>query len=42
MELSWYIIWNVLITFVIFPIWTAIRKNEAEIQRQTILLNKTC
>lgn len=41
MELSWYIIWNVLITFVIFPIWTAIRKNEAEIQRQNILLNKT-
>ena len=41
MEFSWYIIWNVLITFVIFPIWHAIRKNEAEIQRQGILLNKT-
>ena len=41
MEFSWYIVWNVLITFVIFPIWNAIRKNETEIQRLNILINKT-
>ena len=41
MEFSWYIIWNVLITFIIFPIWNAIRKNETELQRLNILINKT-
>tara|TARA_R110002012_G_scaffold92330_2_gene224314 strand:- start:1973 stop:2212 length:240 start_codon:yes stop_codon:yes gene_type:complete len=41
MEFSWYIVWNVLITFVIFPIWNSIRKNETEIQRLNILINKT-
>ena len=41
MEFSWYIVWNVLITFVIFPIWNAIRKNETEIKRLNILINKT-
>ncbi len=41
MEFSWYIIWNILITFVILPIWNGIRKNESEIQRINILINKT-
>ena len=36
-----YIVWNVLITLVLAPIWFQIRQNSAEIKRQDILLNKT-
>ena len=36
-----YIIWNVFITLVLGPIWFSIRKNETELKRQDILLNKT-
>ena len=41
MEVSPYIIWNVLITLVLAPIWFQIRQNAAELKRQDILLNKT-
>lgn len=36
-----YIIWNVFITLVLAPLMFGIRKNEAELKRQDILLNKT-
>jgi archaellum component FlaC len=36
-----YIVWNVLITLVLAPIWFQIRQNAAELKRQDILLNKT-
>ena len=39
--LSPYIIWNVLITLVLAPIWFQIRQNATELKRQDILLNKT-
>ncbi len=39
--LSPYIVWNVLITLVLAPIWFQIRQNAAELKRQDILLNKT-
>jgi len=36
-----YIVWNVLITLVLAPIWFQIRQNTSELRRQDILLNKT-
>jgi len=36
-----YIVWNVLITLVLAPIWFQIRQNSTELRRQDILLNKT-
>ena len=41
MEISGYIVWNIFVTLVIAPIVYQIRKNEAELKRQDILLNKT-
>ena len=41
MEVSPYIVWNVLITLVLAPIWFQIRQNASELKRQDILLNKT-
>ena len=41
MEVSPYIVWNVLITLVLAPIWFQIRQNATELKRQDILLNKT-
>jgi len=41
MEISPYIVWNVLITLVLAPIWFQIRQNSTELKRQDILLNKT-
>jgi hypothetical protein len=41
MEITSYLIWNVLITLVLGPILFSIRKNEAEAKRIDILLNKT-
>tara|TARA_Y100000592_G_scaffold41031_1_gene64978 strand:- start:512 stop:751 length:240 start_codon:yes stop_codon:yes gene_type:complete len=41
MELSWYIVWNIFVTLVFAPIIYQIRRNEAELKRQDILLNKT-
>ena len=41
MEVSPYIVWNVLITLVLAPIWFQIRQNSTELKRQDILLNKT-
>jgi len=40
-EVSAYIIWNVLITLIIAPVFYSIRQNTAELRRQDILLNKT-
>jgi len=39
--ISPYIVWNVLITLVLAPIWFQIRVNSAELKRQDILINKT-
>tara|TARA_R110000765_G_scaffold164_1_gene427 strand:+ start:39 stop:284 length:246 start_codon:yes stop_codon:yes gene_type:complete len=39
--ISPYIVWNVLITLVLAPIWFQIRQNTTELRRQDILLNKT-
>ena len=36
-----YIVWNVLITLILAPIWFQIRQNASELKRQDILLNKT-
>ena len=36
-----YIVWNVLITLVLAPIWLQIRQNASELKRQDILINKT-
>ena len=36
-----YIVWNVLITLILAPIWFQIRQNSAELKRQDILINKT-
>ena len=41
MEVSPYIVWNVLITLVLAPIWFQIRQNAAELKRQDILINKS-
>jgi len=40
-EVSAYVIWNVLITLIIAPIFYSIRQNATELRRQDILLNKT-
>ena len=34
MEISTYLIWNVIITLVLAPLLFAIRKNEAEAKRK--------
>ena len=39
--ISPYIVWNVLITLILAPIWFQIRVNSAELKRQDILINKT-
>ena len=36
-----YIVWNVLITLILAPIWFQIRQNASELKRQDILINKT-
>ena len=36
-----YIVWNVLITLILAPIWFQIRVNSSERKRQDILINKT-
>ena len=41
MEVSAYVIWNVLITLIIAPVFYPIRQNTTELRRQDILLNKT-
>ena len=41
MEISGYIVWNIFVTLVIAPVVYKIRKNEAELKRQDILINKT-
>ena len=41
MEISGYIVWNIFVTLVIAPMVYQIRKNESELKRQDILLNKT-
>ncbi len=41
MEISGYIVWNIIVTLVLAPLVYGIRKNEAELKRQDILLNKT-
>ena len=39
--ISPYIVWNVLITLILAPIWFQIRQNASELKRQDILINKT-
>jgi archaellum component FlaC len=41
MELTTYLVWNVFITLVLAPLLFSIRKNETELKRLDILLNKT-
>ena len=41
MELSFYVVWNMLVTLVIAPLFYSIRKNENEAKRIDILVNKT-
>jgi len=41
MELSSYIIWNVILTLVVAPVLYAIRANSTELKRLDILINKT-
>lgn len=41
MEISGYIVWNIIVTLVLAPLVYGIRKNETEIKRVDILLNKT-
>jgi hypothetical protein len=41
MELSSYIIWNVVLTLVVAPVLYAIRNNATELKRLDILINKT-
>ena len=41
MEIAGYIVWNIFVTLVIAPVVYQIRKNEAEVKRVDILLNKT-
>jgi len=36
-----YIVWNVLITLILAPIWFQLRVNSSELKRQDILINKT-
>jgi len=41
MELSPYIVWNILLTLVVAPLLYTIRSNASETKRVDILLNKT-
>ena len=41
MELSPYIMWNILLTLIVAPLLYTIRSNTAEAKRLDILLNKT-
>ena len=41
MELSPYIMWNILLTLVVAPLLYTIRGNTSESRRLDILLNKT-
>ena len=41
MELSPYIMWNILLTLVVAPLLFTIRSNTSESKRLDILLNKT-
>ena len=41
MEFSPYIIWNIVITLIIAPIFSSIRINAQELKRIDILINKT-
>ena len=41
MELSPYIMWNILLTLVVAPLLYTIRSNTSESKRLDILLNKT-
>ena len=41
MELTPYIMWNVLLTLVVAPLLYTIRSNTSESKRLDILLNKT-
>jgi len=41
MELSPYIMWNILLTLIVAPLLYTIRSNTAESKRLDILLNKT-
>ena len=41
MELSSYIVWNVVLTLVVGPVLYAIRSNTLELKRLDILINKT-
>ena len=40
MELSSYIIWNVVLTLVVAPVLYAIRSNATQLKRLDILINK--
>jgi len=40
-ELTSYIVWNVVLTLVVAPVLYAIRSNSAELKRLDILINKT-
>jgi len=41
METSGDIVWNIMVTWILAPLVYGIRKNEAEVKRVDILLNKT-
>ena len=41
MELTPYLMWNVLLTLVVAPLFYTIRSNTSENKRVDILLNKT-
>ena len=41
MELSSYIVWNIVLTLVVAPVMYAIRSNALELKRIDILINKT-
>jgi len=41
MDLSPYIVWNILLTLVVAPLLYTIRSNASETKRVDILLNKT-
>ena len=41
MEISSYIVWNIVLTLVVAPVLYAIRTNSLELKRLDILINKT-
>ena len=41
MEITSYLIWNVILSLIIAPIFYSIRQNTAENKRIDILINKT-